>query len=295
MTSALPSAASRRRAPAPPAPPVASVAPVPPARLVALVVAVVVAVGIAGLVGGCDSQPEVSASRGVVREGVRERAPTTERHARRRRAGFDGELEDELAAAAAQAAAVAPAEEAPAPEPEVRVDLPGLVRRLFGAPTWCLPPSDAPRPPDVSIGLAVVVDEDGSVTRADVSGGGLDDRARDCLVARAEGLRIPTPIPDAPATVRTTVSLHLPAAPAAPPTPEGPPLAPGARPADTVLPARVDQGRPAGFVAPQTTLPAQAGNGPAAGSVAPDLTLPARGGQGTVWISGSAEARGEVR
>jgi hypothetical protein len=254
----------------------------------------VAALALAG--SGCKSRPEVSATRGVVPEAAAEGAREPDTGARSRSPDFG---DDEASDAPPSIEEPVPAE-LETPEAELRVDLEGAVRRVFGAPTHCLTPGSIPAGArEIEVALEVVLRADGRAAGAAVTAPAVDAAARACLLARARGLEVPPPIPDAPATVRTVIALRAPLPPSANASPtaaEGPPLAEGARPPGVVLPAQGPGGRPAGFVAPDVTLPAQAAHaGPAPGAVPPEITLPAQGGAGTVWISGSAEARGEVR
>lgn len=185
------------------------------------------------------------------------------------------------------------------PEPEPELDLGLRVKNAYGYPAECLGPEAIPEGvTQFSIRLSVTLTSTGTVTRASVSAPVSAD-ARTCLQRRADRLRVAGPIPDAPRTVSTSIDVQAVARVATAGAPEAPPdyeLPPGARSPGSVLPAVVGDGPAEGYRPPGRTLPAVVGDGPAPGARPAGVALPARGSMGRdwMWISGSAEARGEV-
>ncbi len=189
-------------------------------------------------------------------------------------------------------------------EEEPELDLAIRVKNAYGYPAECLGPDSVNEGITAfAIRLTVTMTETGTVTRSSVTAP-VNYASLECLRRRAESLRVAGPIPDAPKTVSTSIDVRavnrLAAAQSAEPAEPEPYVPPtGFNPADEALPAVVGNGPAAGSARADETLPAVVGNGPAAGSVSADLTLPSRGapterGQGWTWISGSAEAAGEV-
>lgn len=187
-----------------------------------------------------------------------------------------------------------------AEEPSEEEDPDERLRRAlaqsFGTPTACLSDQTRDRLEDeLAVHLSVRVMGSGRVLSAQVSGAGLSAEDRECMVARAEGLRLPGPIEGAPRTVSTTVRYEVqdsrvtvsergdPYVTFAPGGEDGEPpppreYGPGTvHPDSTLPPAGSTEGRPAGSVAPSSTLPALAEPGPAPGAVPPAHTLPATG------------------
>jgi hypothetical protein len=262
------------RCPLPPVSPVSTVS-----ALLAMVALVVLA--------GCKPRPAIRHERGASGEAPAAAAPA----AMWRLAG-----REDLSGSRGEGEQVT-VTETPVPDPEPEPDVEAMVRNAYGYPAECLSrESFLPNASGARIRLSVSLTTTGLVTRASVSASGLTAAAQQCLQARADRLRVPGPIPDAPRTVYATLEVNAP-----PPVAvvEEPPqqyeLPPGAQQPGQTLPAIVGDGPAPGARPPGVVLPAVVGSGPAEGSRPADRELPARGGSGTwMWISGSAEGRGEV-
>jgi hypothetical protein len=187
----------------------------------------------------------------------------------------------------------------PAEEVDAELDLALRVKNAYGYPAECLGPGAvAEGLTEFAIRLTVTMTGTGVVTRSSVSAP-VNAEARACLEARAAGLRVAGPVPDAPATVSTSIDVRaVPRLAATEPlaAPTAAYVPPGARPASTTLPAVVGDGPAPGARPASTTLPAVVGDGPAPGARPATVTLPAQGSDGRdwEWINGSAEGRGEV-
>ncbi|MFK7987811.1 MAG: hypothetical protein AB8I08_17470 [Sandaracinaceae bacterium] len=160
----------------------------------------------------------------------------------------------------------------------------GLQRALthaFGDPSSCL--SDAARDQmgeRLQLQVTVRVTGTGRCIDAQVSGGGLPAADLACLTRRAETLRLPGPIEDAPRTVSASIEYAVEdtRTQRAERTPEDPERHRGTVRADRTLdPAGTETARPGGFVEPSRTLPANAEPAQPPGYVPPASTLPAVG------------------
>lgn len=128
--------------------------------------------------------------------------------------------------------------------------------------------------------VTVRVTSTGRCVSAQVSGSGLSESDLACLTQRAEGVRLPGPINDAPRTVTASIDYAVEDTRTSRTerTPEEPERHRGTLRADrTLSPAGTETERPRGFVQPSRTLPPTAEPGPAPGYVPPGSTLPALG------------------
>jgi len=244
----------------------------------------------------CRGGPHVNAERGAGHE--REAATPAAAHSpsSSRRSRDEGAV----GARAEEIVEITPHETEGEEPPEL--DLAIRVKNAYGYPAECLGPDAIPEGiSQFSIRLSVTMTGSGIVTRSSVSAP-VTAEAQACLERRAAGLRVAGPIPDAPRTVSTSIDVQAVTRVAAAATagaPEGPQeyeLPAGAHEPGTVLPAVVGDGPAPGYRPAARTLPAVAGEGPAEGSRPAGRTLPARGSSQMSWrwISGSAEAHGDV-
>lgn len=92
-------------------------------------------------------------------------------------------------------------------EQEAERDLSAELRERLGDPSACLDGIDGV-PDEVRIDVEATVTGTGVVTRSYVRGGGLPEQALECVRGRLTHARLGGPIPDAPRTVRTTLTLR---------------------------------------------------------------------------------------
>lgn len=100
-------------------------------------------------------------------------------------------------------------EENPSAEPPAQRDLGAEVQGLLGDPASCINRAGSEGlPAEVRIRIEAHVTETGIVTRAQVSGPPVPQAALECLQARLGFARLRAPIPDAPRTVTTQLTLR---------------------------------------------------------------------------------------
>lgn len=87
-------------------------------------------------------------------------------------------------------------------------DLGAELHAAIGDPTPCLPSDQEALPSRLTIAVQAHLSLTGVVTRAEVRVPELSDAARRCIRDRVQDVRLPGPIPDAPRSVRTTLTLE---------------------------------------------------------------------------------------
>jgi hypothetical protein len=174
-----------------------------------------------GLVGACNSEPPPSV-RGVdrPREVTTDQAPASSRSAQHRPASSPSGSPWVPRISASEAEAPSPRNPsalAPAPEPAdpqaagLRTperDLGAELHAAIGDPVGCLGPLDpASLPAQIDIRVDARVSATGVVTEANVQGPSVPEEALRCVERMASAARLQGPVPGAPRSVRTTLSL----------------------------------------------------------------------------------------
>lgn len=89
-------------------------------------------------------------------------------------------------------------------------DLPGELSREFGTPTGCFPPAYLrTQPGALVVSLSARVRRDGEIASHRLTAPGAPEEVVDCLSKHAAGLRMISPVPEAPRRVETRITFQL--------------------------------------------------------------------------------------
>lgn len=101
-------------------------------------------------------------------------------------------------------------DDAPAAPSHGARDLEGELSRAFGTPTDCFPAAFVTRNPGtLTVTVVARFPRDGEASNVRVTAPGAPESVRRCLEARAAGIRLPAPIPEAPRRVEAIIPFEL--------------------------------------------------------------------------------------
>lgn len=174
-----------------------------------------------GLLAGCEDERPNPPGRGVGRASSSTEASAAGQPATPPEAPGEGRgtptasprAEDPSPAPAERAGALPTAEGSEAgrdasPPSEPERNLGRELHAAVGDPTPCLPSDQEALPSRLTIAVRATLSLTGVVTRAEVRAPELSETARRCIRERVQEVRLPGPIPDAPRTAHTTLTLE---------------------------------------------------------------------------------------